>query len=238
MPKEILVAIHQPSFFSWLGFFDKIIRSDIFIILDSVQFPKKGGYWANRVKIMMNGTEQWLTIPIVRSYSGTRLINEMEIDNSVPWQEKMIKTIDLNYKKASYYNGTFPLIKDLLNIKTDNLFDYNLTIINQLCNILDIKTDKIIKSSTLPGEGAATDLLISLVKHVGGTSYMCGGGAAGYQEDEKFEQAGLKLIYQNYKHPVYTQFNSKEFVPGLSVIDSLMNTGITGVKRLLETKKD
>lgn len=67
---------------------------------------------------------------------------------------------------------------------------------------------------------------------------MCGGGAGNYQEDEKFEQAGIKLIYRNFKHPVYPQFNSIEFVPGLSVIDSLMNVGIDGVKKLLDIKKD
>src|SRR5437870_1640848 len=124
MQKEILVAIHQPSFFSWLGFYDKIRRSDIFVLLDSVQFPKTGGFWVNRVKVLINGIEHWLTVPVVRNYSGTRLINEMEINNSTHWCEKLVKTIDVNYKKAPYFDEVFPVILELLKNNTSNICDY------------------------------------------------------------------------------------------------------------------
>jgi hypothetical protein len=238
MTNEILAAIHQPSFFPWLGFFDKIKRSGIFIILDNVQFPKTGGYWANRVMIMIDGSRQWLTIPIVRNYSGTRLINEMEINNLTRWREKMIKTININYRKAPFYSEVFPLISKLLSPEIVNLAKHNIRIIERLCDILEINIGKMLKASEIPSEGAATDLLISLVKQVGGNAYMCGGGAANYQEDEKFGLAGIKLVYQNFKHPEYSQFNSKTFVPGLSIIDALMNVGIEGVKVLMGSKQD
>ncbi|HMT10176.1 MAG TPA: WbqC family protein, partial [Ignavibacteria bacterium] len=87
-----IAAIHQPSFFPWLGFFNKIVRSDVFVILDNVQFPKTGGYWANRVKLVVGGKGEWVTMPINRSYSGTKNINEIEIDKSRSWNQKMLKS--------------------------------------------------------------------------------------------------------------------------------------------------
>jgi hypothetical protein len=237
MAESNTVAIHQPTFFSWLGFYDKILRSDIFVILDSVQFPKTGGFWVNRTKILISGNEHWLTIPVNRNYAGTRNINEMEINNSSAWQEKTIKTIDINYRKAPHFDEVFPMVSSLLEDKTGSICEYVLNIIYRMCSLLGLDKSKMIRSSSLAYEGNATDMLISLTKLVGGNAYMCGGGAQNYQEDEKFEAAGLELIYQNFHHPVYPQFNSKEFVPGLSIIDSLMNLGIEGVKNLIYSNK-
>lgn len=234
MHKGKVIAIHQPTFFPWLGFFNKIIRSDIFVILDSVQFPKTGGFWVNRVKILINGNEHWLTVPIIRAYSGLKLITEMEINNTTRWREKMIKSLEINYKKAPHFESVFPMIRSLISPENSSICDYDLNIMNHLCSVLSIDTAKVVRSSTLNHEGSATDLLVSIVNLVGGGTYMCGGGAANYQEDDKFAHAGIELLYQNFQHPVYPQFNSKTFVPGLSVIDSLMNCGIDGVKDLLK----
>ena len=228
-----LIAIHQPTFFSWLGFFDKIFRSDIFVILDSVQFPKTGGFWVNRTKVLIGDTEHWLTIPVKRNYTGTKKINEMEINNSTAWQEKNIKTIDINYRKAPHFDLVFPLIKELLEYKTESICEYDLNITYRMCDLFGIDKSKMIRSSSIAYEGNATDMLVSITKLLEGNAYMCGGGASNYQEDEKFEAAGIKLIYQDFKHPVYPQFNSKVFIPGLSIIDSLMNLGVDGVKNLI-----
>ncbi|MCX7877354.1 MAG: WbqC family protein [Ignavibacteria bacterium] len=236
MIQEKPVAIHQPSFFPWLGFFDKIIRSEIFVILDDVQFPKKGGYWANRVKIIIAGRDEWLTMPVVRSYSGLRKINEMEIDNSGKWNEKALKTIEINYHKAPFFNQIFPVLNDLFSNVENNLCNYNMKVINTLCNILEISTEKFILSSKIKKDGKGTDLLISIVKSLGKNSYMCGGGASKYQEDEKFIVNGIKLIYQNFRHPVYRQFNTVSFIPGLSVVDMLMNCGIEESRKLINAE--
>lgn len=233
MTDSKLIAIHQPTFFSWLGFFDKILRSDVFVILDSVQFPKTGGFWVNRTKVLISGTEHWLTIPVKRNYTGTKNINEMETNNSTAWQEKNIKTIDINYRKAPHFDLVFPIIRELLEYKTESICEYDLNITYHICDLFGIDKSKMIKSSSIAYESSATDMLVSITKLLEGNSYMCGGGASNYQEDEKFEAAGIKLIYQNFKHPVYSQFNSKVFIPGLSIIDSLMNLGVDGVKNLI-----
>lgn len=226
------VAIHQPSFFPWLGFFDKINKADIFILLDNVQFPKTGGFWSNRVKILISGNPQWVTMPIIRSYKGLRNINEMEINNSTPWREKLIRTIEINYKKAYYFDEIFPIIQDLINYQSDCLLDYNLKTIYAFCDILGHDKQKMKLGSTLESSGNSTDLLISIVKAVGGNEYIYGGGAINYQEDEKFEAENIKLTPQNFNHPYYKQFNTNGFIGGLSLIDVLFNCGIKGAKDL------
>ena len=98
-----IVAIHQPNFFPWLGFFNKIVKSDYFVLLDDVQMPKKGGTWTNRVPLIISGKKNWLTIPIDRSYSGTMPINKVKIKNELNWRDKMLKTLYISYKKHPYF---------------------------------------------------------------------------------------------------------------------------------------
>lgn len=235
MTGKKIVAIHQPNFFPWLGYFNKLARADLFLLLDNVQFPKTGGgTWINRVRVLVQGRPAWVTLPVVRSYHGLRLIGEMKIDNAAPWREKLIKTIRMNYARAPFFDEVFPAIAGAIGNPTDSLTDYNLSAIKVLASSLRMDTTKLALSSALKTDGAAsTDLLITLVKAVGGTSYLCGGGAAGYQEDAKFEEAGIELIYQNFEHPIYPQHNSVSFVSGLSVIDPLMNRGFEGTRGLI-----
>lgn len=234
MPVRKVVAIHQPNFFPWLGYFDKIARSDVFILMDNVQFPKKGGGWSNRVQLAINGQAAWVTMPVVRSFHGTRIIRDRQINNSTPWREKLLKTVQINYARTPFFEQVFPLFKNLMNNPTDRLMDYNEAAIRAVAEAIGLDTSRLVIGSTLDTAGSATDLLISMTRAVGGTAYLCGGGASGYQEDEKFGQAGLELIYQQFQHPIYPQINTSEFVPGLSIIDALMNCGIDGTRRLLK----
>ncbi len=231
-----LVAIHQPNFLPWLGYFDKIARADVFVILDSVQFAKTGGTWSNRVQMLVGGQATWLTMPIVRSYHGLRTYREMEIGEDTPWRTKLLKTIQLNYASAPYFKAVFPTIQTTMSNPTRNLADLNDAAIRALCAGLQLDTGKLVRSSTLPVAGQATDLLIAIVRSAGGTAYLAGGQASAYQEDEKFAQAGLELIYQNFQHPVYSQTNSRGFVAGLSIVDALMNCGWEGTRQLLQSQ--
>src|SRR5574337_272407 len=121
-----VVAIHQPNFFPWLGYFNKIARSDMFIVMDNVQFPKKGGSWLNRMQLVINGKATWVTMPIVRAYSGLRCINEMQIDNTAPWRAKLLKTIEINCARAPFFSVVFPFLTEVVNNPTDRLAKYNL----------------------------------------------------------------------------------------------------------------
>jgi hypothetical protein len=227
-----LVAIHQPNFFPWLGYFNKIAAADVFLVMDNVQFSKTGGTWLNRVRLLVGGEPRWATMPVVRSYHGTRLVREMKIDNAGPWRAKLLKTVEASYRRAPHFAEVFPLVERLVRNPTDDLTSYNLSAITALVEALGLDSSKLRLGSALGAEGAATDLLVSMVEAAGGAAYLCGGGAGGYQEDEKFAARGLKLVYQDFAHPTYPQANAGEFVPGLSVIDALMNCGFERTRAL------
>ena len=233
MGMDKVAAIHQPNFFPWLGYFNKIAVADVFIILDNVQFPKKGGTWCNRVKLMVGGNPAWVTVPVERNYHGKRLIRDIKINNSVPWRGQLLKTIKTNYSRSPFYEEVIPLLADLIENQTNYLAEFNLNAIIAILERLKMDCGRIIVGSTLNVRGKATDLLIALVKQVGGKTYLSGGGAAGYQEDDKFAAAGLELRYQDFNHPTYLQRNGGEFVPGLSIIDLLMNCGLEEARGLI-----
>lgn len=228
---ERLVAIHQPNFFPWLGYFDKLARADIFVLLDDVQFPKKGGTWVNRVRLLVNEKPSWVTVPVVRSYHGLREIREMRIDEQTPWRRKLLGTVQASYGRAPHMEEVMPLLSELIGNTTDEIAEYNRRSIAALADALGLETEMVL-SSSLDVSGRATDRVIGLVKAVGGDAYLGGGGAAGYQEDEKFSDAGIELVYQRFEHPTYPQ-RADLPVPGLSVIDALMGLGFHGVRELL-----
>ena len=229
-----VVAIHQPNFFPWLGYFDKIIRADIFVFLDDVQFSKTGGTWSNRVQLLIGGDVRWLTAAIDRNYSGVRAICEMSYLLANPWRQKALKSIESNYRRHPYFIETMEVVEPLLLNSECNIAEYNIYAVTRLMQELGLDVSKLRRSSEFLVEEHSNDLLCSLTVLCGGTTYMCGGGAKGYQDDEVFERRGIDLMYQSFSHPVYMQQGRGEFVPGLSVVDAVMNLGWQEVAALLK----
>lgn len=227
-----VVAIHQPNFFPWLGYFEKIARADVFIVLDNVQFSKTGGTWSNRVRILLDGRPVWATMPVERSFHGVRRVREMRIAGG-SWRVRFLGAIRAAYRRSPHFDEVFPLVEDLLVIPAEMVAEFNLKVVRALTSHLGLDAGKLIVASTLDIEGAGTDLLVKAVRAVGGRTYLCGGGAQGYQEDERFAGAGIMLVQQMFRHPVYPQPGVSEFVPGLSIIDALMNCGFAGTRDLI-----
>lgn len=232
-----LVAIHQPNFFPWLGYFDKIIRADVFVFLDDVQFPKKGGSWSNRVKMLVSGESNWLTANIFRKYHGTRKITEMIFVDEIPWRRKILKSIELEYSHHPFFVQTMDIFLPLLLNPEPNIAEYNIHAVTTLCLSLGLDISKFYRSSAFSTVGSSTELLCSLTKIVGCDTYLCGGGAASYQDDEAFAAHSINLCYQNFSHPIYPQHRHQVFSPGLSIIDALMNLGCLGVINLLRSNE-
>jgi len=231
-----VVAIHQPNFYPWLGYFNKISNCDIFIILDNVQYQKgkSAKNISNRVKIIINKEPHWLTVPLVQNYSGTRTYQEMELIPQESWRKQITKTIELNYKKAPFFDEIFPIVANSLLMPTNNLAEFNLAGIMAIMNLLDMKSSKIIKSSSLNISENSTQRLIALIEAVGGKTYLSGRGGGKYQDENLFKEAGITLVYNDFLHPEYPQFSNEKFIPGLSIIDALMNCGIQGTKKLFD----
>ena len=228
-----VVAIHQPNFLPWLGFFDKLARSDVFVLLDDVQFPRTSkGTWINRVKLLVGGKEQWVTVPVVRAEGIARPIREVRIDETQPWRKKLVRTIEHNYRRSAHFGEVFPLVEALVATPTELLADFNERNVRRIGDELGLDTAKIVRSSHFETTGHSTDLLIELTRAVGGTAYMPGGDAYLYQEDDKFSAAGLELVLQEFRHPTYPQ-PVEPPVHGLSIVDALLNCGVDGTRELV-----
>jgi hypothetical protein len=231
---ETVVAIHQPNFLPWLGWFDKLARADVFVLLDHVQFPRTSkGTYVNRVKLLVGGKDAWATAPIVRASGSVQRIDEVRVDDAQPWREKLLRTVEHNYRRAGAYDEVFPLVREVLQQPSDRLAELNEHGVRLIADALGLDQAKFVRSSSLGASSHATDLLIELTKAVGGTTYLAGSLAGStYQEDEKFEQAGIELRLQRFEHPQYDQ-QVDEFVPRLSVVDALMHVGRERTRALL-----
>lgn len=215
----ITCAIHQPNFFPWLGYFDKIKRSDIFVFLDNAQNPKTGSSWVNRVKLNCFGQEKWYTCPIKRP-AGVVSINQVEFSNP-EWKASFLEVLKNYYKKYPNCLEVSDIVSDLINKKKyDYLADLNKDIIVYFSEYFGYTT-KFLSSAELGIKSKSTDMLIDICKIVGADAYLCGGGATGYQDDALFVKSEIELVYQNYTPVSYG--NPDNYLPGLSIIDYLMS---------------
>lgn len=233
----MLVAIHQPNFLPWLGYFDKLARADIFVLLDNVPLQRTGGAYTNRVEIAPQGRRQWLTVPLARDTELRQSIDAARIVEGQPWRRKLCATIEQGYARAAAFEEIMPLVRQILDYREDRLAAFNIHGLQLIAQLLGLDIAKLRRASELRTVGTGTDRLISIVHAVGGTAYLSGGGSGGYQEDEKFAAAGVALRYQGFEHPTYPQRGAPQFVAGLSVIDALMNCGADATARLLSARK-
>lgn len=220
-----LVAIHQPNFFPWLGYFEKIRRADTLVLLDAVAYPRAGsggmGSWCNRVRLAVQGEARWVTCPLQHMRFGAP-IGTVQIDDSQPWRIKLLRTLEANYRRAPQFENCMTLLKPLILEGEGNLATFNIRAIKAIAAHLGLSTRFVLQSS-LQYSGMATDLLVSLVKAANGSAYLSGDGAAGYQRDELFGENGLGLVKLNFVQQAYCE--PSRFIPGLSVIDYLMWDG-------------
>ena len=224
MSEAKVAAIHQPNFFPWPGYFDKIRRCDRFVVLDDALIPKTGGSWCNRVGIDINGRKSWLTAPLQRAH-GRQEIRAARFQDS-GWREKVARTLQAAYGGAPCFKQHKEALLSLVAFPSNSLLEYNLNAIAGLCPLfgLDFRA-KAVLASELKVEATATERLVRLTRAVGCSAYLCGGGAGGYQDDELFAREGLRLIYQDFVPQPYPQLRARRFIPGLSILDYLFNKG-------------
>lgn len=215
------VAIMQPTFLPWCGYFGLVQAVDVFIFLDSVQFAKRS--WQQRNQIKAPQGAQWLTVPVASKGKREQLICEARIDSTVNFVDTHRKTIKSNYAKAAYFKDLGPAL--LARIEGQTLLaELNIGIIEYCCTQLGIKTP-LLRSSQMQGTGAKADLLASLCKEVGATEYISPPGSKDYlDESSAFDEIGVPVRYFNFRHPEYAQLFGK-FLPYMSVIDILFNCG-------------
>lgn len=230
---QVIVAIHQPNYLPWLGFFDKACKADVLVFLDNVQFPRRG--WSNRVRVKTAEGPAWLTVPVTVKGRYHQLIAETEISYQDDWVRKHLSTLKRNYRSLQYYDEIAPVIEQLLAARPQLLGTLNGDIIKALCELLEIDV-RLISGSSLGPSGASTQLLIDLTKAAGGTTYLSGEGGRLYQEEALYEGAGIELRFQDFEHPVYEQRHS-EFAPGMTVFDILCCCGVEWTRQFLQESR-
>jgi WbqC-like protein family len=218
----------------WLGFFNKISKADEFIVLDhTLNNPKSPEFYCRRVKMLIGGQDHWMSVTLKKGIHSMFIpISDMEIQMDEIAKKKFLQSIELNYKKAPYFNIVFPLIDNYFSDESVNLCEKNMKFIKSVVIGLNINTE-IIYSSTLNSEHTSNEMLIDILKKRSATTYLCGDGANGYQQDHLYVAQNIEVRKNGFQHPVYIQFNSKSFIKGLSIVDALMNLGFDNTSELI-----
>lgn len=226
-----IVSVHQPNFIPWIGYFNKIMKSDVFVVLDNVQIPR-GTSVANKNKIISKQGVLELVVPISHPKGNNRISTYREVFFSEKnWYIKSLRTLESVYQKAPFYNDIIPFIKAAF--EKNDLCEMNVFFISELCKQLNIKTEIVLMSNLKNIEGSKTELIISICKKMNATAYLSGKGAASYNDPLEYDKNGIELIYQEYSPVVYKQINSNNFVGNLSIIDALFNLGFDGTRLLI-----
>ena len=225
----MIVAIHQPEYLPWLGFFKKMMNVELFVFLDDVQFSKKG--WQNRNRIRINDGTTLLSIP-VHTHSYPK-INEVTIDNEKNWSIRHKKSILYNYARAPYFDEIKDFIESIFEKKFQYLVDLNTEIIKFIMNELEIKS-KIVFSSELEISKKGSDRVLDICKAVGADHYITGTfWAESNLRVEEFKKSNIDVEFQKFQHPIYKQIHGG-FIPEMSIIDLLFNEGRKEAKKILQ----
>lgn len=215
------VVILQPGYLPWLGFFDQLRRSDVFVYYDDVQYDKHG--WRNRNRIKTQNGPAWLTVPVRHSGAASSRIDEVEIDNRTPWPRKHVATIRQAYARAPFTAAYVPALEELLHRRWERLLDLNLASAALLAEWLGVHR-RIERSSALGVSGDRMSRLVNICQHFKASKYVSGPAAKSYLDVTAFEAHGIEVEWHQYDHPTYLQLHGA-FVPQLSALDLLLNCG-------------
>jgi len=225
------VAIMQPTYIPWLGYFDLIDRSDIFVFLDSVQFDKRS--WQQRNRIKTSNGELMLTVPVLTKGRFNQKICDVIIEKSQKFEKKHFNSIRSNYKKSKYYNLYIQELEEIFNSNISKLTDLNMRLIEWLSSKLGVGSE-FVSSSKLDVSGSKTELLINICNEINANHYLSPDGSKKYiDKNNLFVKSGIKLSYQNYRHPTYNQLFG-DFLPYMSALDLLFNEGANSLNIIRE----
>lgn len=223
---SVKIGIHQPNFLPYGGFFRKVMFSDIFVILDNVQFSKNG--YINRNRIKTPSGPLWLTVPVQTKGKSQQLINEVEISDNPNWRKKHLRTFEQYYKQTPFFNEVIELLEKCYSLETNKLVDLNIRLIENIREFLNLSADLKL-ASNLQTEGSSTERLVEICEALSGDIYLHGASGDKYMEFTTFERKGIELRLCDYNNPPYPQIG-EGFEPNLSIIDMLFNIGKESVE--------
>lgn len=228
------VAIMQPTYLPWCGYFGLMHSVDVFVLLDTVQFAKRS--WQQRNQIKTATGAKWLTVPVLSRGKRDQLISEVELDKSSGFSINHRRSIEFNYSKTPHYIEYSDDLWPLIDNSSPRLVDLTIDLIVHLKTQLKIST-QLLRSSQLEGIGNKADLLASICNQIGGTKYISPPGSKDYLEvSDAFEKIGVPVQYYQFNHPKYLQ-PFGDFLPYMTVIDMLFNCGERSSSLIKESGK-
>ncbi|HRY29193.1 MAG TPA: WbqC family protein [Elusimicrobiota bacterium] len=217
----MIMAAHQPQYLPWLGYFHKMASCDVYVYLDDVQYKKRE--FQNRNKIRVKDGSQWLTVPVVTKNCYYQEIREVAIDPTSDWGKDHWTAVSLAYSKALFFKSHAGELETFYRKKWGGLAEMSEALIEFHRRLLEIDTP-IVRSSEFHVRSKKTERLVALCLAVGADTYLSGQGARDYLDESLFARAGLKVIYQEFKHPEYPQAYPG-FEPYMAALDLLLNCG-------------
>lgn len=221
-----IIAILQPSYLPWLGYFDQIKRSDVFVFYDDVAFDKHG--WRNRNRINSANGPLWLSVPVRHKGHSGQLIKDVKIDNSRAWYQKHLRSLQQQYARSEFLPELVSELDRIYQQKSDYLIDLNLSLIQLFMRLLGIRANLVL-SSELNISGSQSQRLLNICQHFSAHTYLSGDAAKSYLDLPLFREAGVDVQWQYYAHPVYEQYHGRQhkcaFTPYLSIVDLLLSQG-------------
>ncbi|MBP7507744.1 MAG: WbqC family protein [Prolixibacteraceae bacterium] len=214
-----VVAIHQPNYLPWMGYFHKISRSEVFVFLDDAQFSNEGMHNYTYIKTP-NGAFR-LKLPVNQRF-GDR-INQVSSKDELHWKGKHMEIIESNYRSAKFFDEVFSDYISILEQEYSNIAEMNIAFIKFFCKKLGL-VSRFVLSSELNINLLKTERIIAICTLLGATRYFSGNGARAYQNEEDFIKAGISLQYSNYVPVVYPQVGDG-FQLNVSALDFFMNCG-------------
>lgn len=223
------VVIHQPDLLPYLGFFHRFLNTDLYVGLDHVQFVHSNNSWTHRDKIKTPRGAQWLTVSVRKAPRDTP-INAIELSET-EWRSQNLNLIRENYRDAPYFREIYSEVEKLYALPCTKLIEFTTASIDMLARLFGIAVPNVLSSSLQP-TGHKNELLVDILRKVGATHYLSGLGARDYFDPIPFTEAGIEVVWQDFKHPAYPQLHG-EFIPYLSSIDLLFNCGVERSREIL-----
>jgi hypothetical protein len=215
-----VVAIHQPQYLPWLGYFDKLVRCDVFCLLDTVQYKKNEFQNRNRIKTAQG--LQWLTVPV--TYRFPQRIHEVGVNQTVDWQRKHLLALKTNYSKAPFFDIYYESFEEFYQKSYEMLVDVNVACIELLMELSGLEQKLVLASSLKVDTDDPSLRLIKICQTLGGDAYLSGRDGAKYMDVDIFSGHQINVFFQDFKHPQYPQCYGP-FEANLSVVDLLFNCG-------------
>ncbi len=214
------LAIMQPYFLPYIGYFQLINSVDTFVVYDNIKFTKKG--WMHRNRILVEGKDKLFTVPIRNGSDHLDIVQRALADSFSEESRRIIRRIRAAYSKAPFYEEVIPLIKECFQRREGNLFDFIYTSLILLVEFLEIDTEIVISSSvSIDHALKSQDKVLAICKELGTSTYVNAIEGRDLYDAAAFREKGIDLRFVKTTPFEYEQFRG-EFVPWLSIIDVMM----------------